>query len=603
MTPAAAAHLRLESPVRQRSARQDVNGEPELGFAAAVDAEKPTAVGGHDSAKRSQSAESDTAGATSAHQALDASSHGAGEEQASATQDPSASRGTLTALLALQALEKGSVTPSSEVIPRNGLAESSRASPAAAEQLSAGLPELGALAIGATGRHGTNASGKAPGEAMPGRGLQHSHPAGAHHPVTAAIAVEVEHVETHFAPVGVEGLPPSLGSQASRGEGLLDADGLGRDPASRPGTARGAAPPAASVARSEDQYDFSHAPAFSNEVAEDVENRLARVLAGGPVDAQRSVPAAVADTDAVRERDASTSMEILGSPADLPASGSDRRDVRSVPVLASEIAEALRHRASRVVASGSATSRVVVTGLDQEVVTRSGEPSQRLRDAARDNRLGSLREPEPDVQPQGGVDRNLQHTAPAAANVGQQLFQAIAGASAPPDPPAIRHGSTSGAAHSMVPGIAEQHAQGAPVRVLKLALTPDDIGPVTIVIRGNASELSVRIEPAVVEAFAEVEAAREDLLQRLTSVGYQVTDIAVVRGQQSADMQPAGSGSAHRDASHQPTGEQGRQTRQRGEEGAGSHEQRRPGDDPAGIVAEGQELSLAPRGLSSVRHV
>lgn len=99
---------------------------------------------------------------------------------------------------------------------------------------------------------------------------------------------------------------------------------------------------------------------------------------------------------------------------------------------------------------------------------------------------------------------------------------------------------TSAAEHGfegLVEGGRAWSVAAAPVRVLKLALAPDELGAVTITLRGEGKLLRIEVETERNETAQRVEKERELLIERLVGSGCRVEELSVVKS-------AAGSGGA-----------------------------------------------------------
>lgn len=83
---------------------------------------------------------------------------------------------------------------------------------------------------------------------------------------------------------------------------------------------------------------------------------------------------------------------------------------------------------------------------------------------------------------------------------------------------------------------------GAPVRILQLALSPAELGPVTITLIGHAAALRVEIKAERPETALQVEHEREALTRRLAEAGYMLDDLTVARGSTVSTNAAASSG-------------------------------------------------------------
>lgn len=88
-----------------------------------------------------------------------------------------------------------------------------------------------------------------------------------------------------------------------------------------------------------------------------------------------------------------------------------------------------------------------------------------------------------------------------------------------------------------------------PVRVLRLALAPVELGHITITLKGHAASLHISIEAERADTAATVENEREALTMRLLEQGYAIEDVAVARSQ-PVNPEPGG---LSRDR-HEPSG-------------------------------------------------
>lgn len=114
------------------------------------------------------------------------------------------------------------------------------------------------------------------------------------------------------------------------------------------------------------------------------------------------------------------------------------------------------------------------------------------------------------------------------APVGAQIFSAIVQTAS------AANGVEASAPRTAPYGQAVSQGTGnfaPPVRVLRLALAPVELGHVTITLKGHAASLHISIEAERPETAARVESEREALTMRLHEQGYAIEDVAVARSQ------------------------------------------------------------------------
>lgn len=118
---------------------------------------------------------------------------------------------------------------------------------------------------------------------------------------------------------------------------------------------------------------------------------------------------------------------------------------------------------------------------------------------------------------------------PVAAQIANAITTAVAGGTTVAEPEAVSR------------PIVREHQAGtvAPsVRIVKLALAPVELGPVTLVLSARGNELTVRVEAEQPDTVDRVSSERDQLVQRLSNAGYQIQDFSVARSADMADARP-----------------------------------------------------------------